>query len=129
MKGSLHLPDCSFCHRAVEKDYDGARWIHDAPGIMNFEPLNPVTPGHRLFVPMVHVEHGQLLARIVASTFQAAYEYATMGRLVGQQPGTDFNLIISSGAAATQTMAHIHVHYVPRRPNDKLHLPWTGQKK
>ena len=41
----------------------------------------------------------------------------------------DFNLITSSGPAATQTIPHIHVHYVPRWPGDGLHLPWTGQEK
>lgn len=44
----------------------------------------------------------------------------------GEAMGTDFNLITSAGAAATQTVAHLHVHYVPRRTGDGLGLPWTG---
>lgn len=31
-------------------------------------------------------------------------------------------------AEATQTVFHLHVHLVPRRAEDGLHLPWTGQK-
>lgn len=39
----------------------------------------------------------------------------------------DFNLITSSGRWATQTVKHLHIHYVPRRKDDGLTLPWTGQ--
>jgi len=40
-----------------------------------------------------------------------------------------FNLITSSGQYATQTVHHLHIHYVPRRPGDGLTLPWTGQAR
>ena len=39
------------------------------------------------------------------------------------------NLITSVGAAATQTVKHLHIHIVPRHEGDGLHLPWTEQKK
>jgi histidine triad (HIT) family protein len=37
----------------------------------------------------------------------------------------DYNIITSMGEYATQTVFHLHVHIVPRRLNDGLHLPWT----
>jgi hypothetical protein len=40
-----------------------------------------------------------------------------------------FNLITSVGAAATQTVRHLHIHLIPRREGDALALPWTGQQK
>ena len=118
----LYKPGCPFCERALKKEYDYIRRSYISMEIISFEPLNPVTPGHRLFMPKTHVEHGRWSNRIVGAVYEAAYEYATGYR-------DDFNLIISSGEAATQTIDHIHVHYVPRRPNDNLTLPWTGQKK
>lgn len=36
-------------------------------------------------------------------------------------------LAVSTWAAATQTGEHLHAHIVPRREDDGLHLPWTGQ--
>ncbi|OHT47970.1 hypothetical protein BKG71_25700 [Mycobacteroides chelonae] len=39
------------------------------------------------------------------------------------------NVITSIGPDATQTVFHTHIHVVPRRENDGLHLPWTGQVK
>jgi diadenosine tetraphosphate (Ap4A) HIT family hydrolase len=77
-----------------------------------------------LFVPYTHVEHreqdGREANNWLGILFKAAHRYA--GRI-----GGDYNLITSSGSAATQTVPHMHIHYVPRRADDGLHLPWTGQ--
>lgn len=91
--------------------------------VMWFEPLNPVTPGHMLFVPTEHAVHR---ANVMASAaFRSAYNYAT----TGARSFTPFNLVLSGGEAATQTVEHLHVHYVPRRAGDGLTLPWTGQTR
>ena len=39
------------------------------------------------------------------------------------------NLITSIGAAATQTVFHLHVHVVPRHEGDGLLLPWSNQER
>lgn len=91
--------------------------------VINFEPLDPVTPGHTLFVPQVHIEHGEEhSAEWVGVLMEQAYAHA-------MQAGGDFNLIVNAGPAATQTIDHLHVHYVPRRDGDGLTLPWTGQQR
>ena len=104
---------CPFCDRIHKREYDQD---YNALTVVRFEPLNPVTPGHQLFVPAWHAEHPDATA--VAETMRWASYYA-------QDMGEDFNLITSSGPAATQTVPHVHIHYVPRRPADGLHLPWT----
>lgn len=83
-------------------------------------PLNPVTVGHRLFAPWQHIESADRYPFVTGRIFAAAAMYA-------HNHGEAFNLITSAGAAATQTVPHLHIHYVPRRPGDGLHLPWTGQ--
>jgi histidine triad (HIT) family protein len=88
--------------------------------VMRFEPLNPVTPGHLLFVPYEHVERGDKYAGLaVGRAVAIAHDYG--------QVFDHFNIIQSNGGHATQTVPHLHVHLVPRRENDGLHLPWTGQ--
>jgi diadenosine tetraphosphate (Ap4A) HIT family hydrolase len=52
---------------------------------------------------------------------QRAAEYALV------KVSGDCNLITSDGAAATQTVKHLHVHIVPRRDGDGLTLPWSTQ--
>jgi len=105
---------CPFCDRVERFDYEQS---YDT--VVRFEPLNPVVEGHMLFVPVWHAEHPSLEG--VRAAMQWAENY-------GDHRGEDYNLITSSGPAATQTVAHLHVHYVPRRAGDGLALPWTGQK-
>lgn len=109
-------PGCPFCDRLEAGEFDATP---DYNAVW-FEPLNPVTPGHLLFIPDWHSEHPTPLAMEEAAGAAEAYARRTVG---------DFNLITSSGPAATQTIDHLHVHYVPRREGDGLHLPWTGQTR
>lgn len=90
--------------------------------VLNIEPLNPVTKGHRIFIPKDHVRDFSENADVTIKTMYAAQQYA-------KEVGGDFNIITSAGKSATQSVFHLHVHFVPRTENDGLHLPWTNQVK
>lgn len=114
--------NCPFCERIAAQ-----RCIHtSSPGIVRFEPLDPVVPGHMLFVPVTHVEGALGSSVWTGWAMSAAATYA--GRGSARSQAEDFNLITSNGPSATQTIKHLHVHYVPRREGDGLPLPWTGQR-
>jgi diadenosine tetraphosphate (Ap4A) HIT family hydrolase len=110
---------CPFCRKVL----DGSAEQIGVSGVYHFEPLNPVTPGHRLFIPEFHYE--DVIDAHAASG--AVFEWASWWA-EKEYPDEQFNLITSRGRDAPQTIRHLHVHYVPRRPGDGLHLPWTGQK-
>lgn len=114
------MPDCVFC-RKIAAGSDEHGLVRDTPlaNVKRFEPLGPVTPGHMLFVPVTHFERANGGNLATADAFDAAIRYA---RREGIE---DYNLIQSNGAAATQTVPHVHVHLVPRREDDGLALPWT----
>lgn len=107
------MTDCPFCARIAAGEYDD-----EYDGIVHFEPLNPVTPGHLLVVPKEHVIDA------LENPWAAGRAMAYAANLAQQS----CNLITSVGAAATQTVFHLHIHIVPRRPGDGLALPWTGQQ-
>src|SRR5262249_23058526 len=115
-EGEAAMPEtpwnCPFCARIANYEYDQ---VYNCV-VVRLEPLNPVTPGHQLFVPVWHAEHPSRAAVRIA---MGCAEYS------GGSQGGDFTLITSSGTAATQTIRHIHVHYVPRHSGDGLTLPWT----
>lgn len=118
---SLFDESCPFC------DYTGPSMIEveypdvgKTGGIIVFRPLDPVTAGHRLFVPKRHFASAADAPQVAGAVFEAAADY-------GRRRYDDFNLITSVGAAATQTVKHLHVHLVPRWPNDGLKLPWSEQ--
>lgn len=110
---------CVFCQIIMGKtpavDYT------DHGVIVGFKPLAPVVEGHRLFVPKLHVPNAASANEIAGQTFAAA---AAHGSRVGEQ----FNLITNNGPDATQSVFHLHVHYIPRQKNDGLALPWFSGK-
>ena len=111
---------CPFC-KLVMKRVTTGRGIEQIgySGVYHFEPLNPVTPGHRLFIPAFHYEDAAEAPTATGAVFEWAAWWAA-------QQDEDFNLIVNAGPAASQTVRHLHIHYVPRRPSDGLILPWSS---
>lgn len=94
---------CPFCNPApgtVIAESDSWRIIRDA---------HPVTPGHTLVIPRAHVVPGQWLN--AAELFGVAYQH-------GRSLRTDFNVGMNFGAAAGQSVQHLHIHVIPRRAGD-----------
>lgn len=114
--------DCPFCELVMQRVLtgEGIEQI-GVSGVYHFEPLNPVTPGHRLFIPAFHYDDAAQAPTATGAVFEWASWWAA-------RQGEAFNLIVNAGAEASQTVRHLHVHYVPRRSGDGLHLPWTGQR-
>lgn len=111
------MPKCVFCVKISNDDF-----LFRSPNhrVVAFQPLNPVVRGHLLFVHILHTPNAGADPDIYAQTSEFAAEFA------GQQL-SDYNLITSTGEAATQSIHHLHVHYIPRTEGDGLHLPWTNQ--
>lgn len=111
----MTITDCVFCDY---KPAPPAELMHEWYDTLLIKPLRPIVPGHRLIVPREHVADAAEDPFITAATMARAAEYAKGRR-------DDFNLITSAGRAATQTVFHFHVHYVPRQVGDGLLLPWS----
>lgn len=107
------MNDCVFCQKIKEGSV-----IKVTNRVFRFEPLNPVTDGHMLFVPVEHTTNAVYKPMVTAATVREAIEY--MGWL-----GKASNLIINNGEAASQTIFHLHVHVIPRVAGDGLMLPWS----
>lgn len=110
--------NCPFCGLILNKDpkLTEVKGI----GVYHLEPLNPVVPGHRIFIHYDHFARPEEYNEVTGLLFGTA---ATWGGAMGE----DYNLIVNAGPAASQTVPHVHVHYVPRREGDGLLMPWTGQ--
>ncbi|MEU1300799.1 HIT family protein [Streptomyces shenzhenensis] len=105
--------DCPFC--AIVRGEAAAEIVHEWSDAVAFVPLNPVTPGHVLVVPRVHVADVGHDPEVSATAMRRAAELAAE---------TYCNVITSRGAVATQTVFHLHYHVIPRRQGDVLSLPW-----
>jgi histidine triad (HIT) family protein len=111
------MSDCVFCNH---DNINGIELLVD--NIYMFTPLNPVVPGHKCFIHKEHTANASSDPNIYAEVSKVAALYAGL-------QGVPFNLITSAGEEATQSVRHLHVHYVPRAEADGLYLPWTNQVK
>ena len=82
-------------------------------------PLNPVVRGHVIVIPHMHVTDVTDDPMVSGAVFRAAAWFTK------NNGPPSFNLITSVGAAATQTIRHLHIHIVPRSVGDNLALPWS----
>lgn len=92
----------------------------------------PVTRGHTLVIPLRHVEsffdtsaeeRAAMFELLDAAKQQLQTEYAPAG----------FNIGINDGAAAGQTIRHLHMHLIPRyagdRPDPRGGVRWIIPEK
>lgn len=105
---------CRFCTLPDERIRGAnnlAVWIEDG---------YPVTPGHSLILPRRHI----------ASLFEATAEEWQAFRELLHEAEADlrqclrpdgYNLGINDGTAAGQTVAHLHIHLIPRHSGDVDH--------
>ncbi|WP_063891029.1 MULTISPECIES: HIT family protein [Streptomyces] len=108
---------CPFCH--IVRGVAPARVVREWADVLAIRPRGGgVTPGHVLVLPKTHVPDVAADPVVSALTMRHAAELAAE---VG-----DCNVITSRGTAATQTVLHLHIHVVPRRPGDGIQLPWTA---
>lgn len=105
--------ECVFCEIIAGRS--PAKMVYEWEDTVAFHPLRPVTVGHMLIVPKRHVTDFIEDPDVTALTMRRAAEYAH----------GECNLVTSAGPSATQTQFHLHVHIVPRKPNDGMALPWT----
>ena len=111
--------DCPFCkmikheltHVVVQEDND----------ILAIMDLYPATLGHILVLPKEHIETiytmpVEIGARIMITAMVIA-------KVIKQKLSPDgLNLIQANETAAGQTVAHFHLHIVPRYKNDAIIL-------
>lgn len=105
---------CVFCEIVAGRA--PATVVEKWPGAIAIAPLGPVTPGHTLIVPKPHVRDAAEDPWTTAKVMYQAAKFA--GRF------ESFNIITSAGAAATQSVPHLHIHVVPRTEDDQLMVPW-----
>ena len=102
---------CPFC------TIEASRIFHAGDMVLGVWDACPVSPGHALLIPRRHI----------ATWFDATHqERAELAETVGiarcaierrHQPD-GFNIGVNVGAAAGQTIPHLHVHVIPRYAGD-----------
>lgn len=90
-----------------------------------FLPDHPATRGHVLLVPDDHVPDIWALSQGAARNLSSEVLRVAGAARDSLQPD-GLNIIQSNGAAATQTVDHLHVHVVPRWAADDMGEIWPS---
>lgn len=111
--------DCPFC-RMVKHELNHVPVLEDRE-VLAIMDLYPATPGHVLVLPKKHIETlyeipADLGARIMAITIMLA-------NVIKEKLSPEgLNLIQANEITAGQTIAHFHLHIVPRYQGDPVLL-------
>lgn len=120
-------PDCVFC--GIVAGAIPSTTIEQSERVIAFMDINPVTPGHALVVPRSHaVDVFDATAEDLAACSRLAQQIALRAK---DRLGADgVNLLNCSGEAAGRTVAHLHIHVIPRYADDPgrdaIGLPWSA---
>jgi histidine triad (HIT) family protein len=115
-------PDCVFC-KIVAGQVPSFKLLEDEATIA-FMDINPVNPGHALAVAKGHWPTVDVIPpAVLASTVRTAQKIAQAAMTALKPAGV--NLVQANGPAAGQSVPHLHIHIMPRRPGDDVSLNWT----
>ena len=103
-----HCPFCTLPESRIIDRNEQAIWIYDA---------FPVSPGHSLIIPKRHIGSYFDLWQDERLAIHALIDRAkaTLDRELAPH---GFNIGINDGAAAGQTVPHLHMHLIPRFEGD-----------
>ena len=105
---------CVFCE--IDSDMDSV--LFEGEHFYLTQDKFPVTPGHLLIIPKQHFTASFDLGETEWYDLRVVLEEARSLLRIEDNQITGFNIGINIGSDAGQTIPHLHVHVIPRRPND-----------
>lgn len=113
------MSDCIFCK--IANGEIASDFLYEDDNVVAFRDLNPQAPVHVLVVPKAH--HDNFVDNVPAETL-LSMERAVAA--VAQKEGIaekGFRCIMNTGAAAGQTVMHLHLHVLGGEPLGEGLLP------
>ena len=112
---AIQDPKCRFC-QIIAGD-EAAHLVFEDEGSIAFLDNRPLFPGHSLLVPRDHHETlGDLPDELVGPLFANARLLSVAVPKAMRKPGS----FVALNNVVSQSVPHVHVHVVPRKPKDGL---------
>jgi len=118
---------CIFCQMVKDRSMV-PHWLVESDRALAFLDIHPIRKGHTLVIPKSHVVD---MADVTEADWTAvAGLTARVLNILRRKLGTTGeNVFIASGPGSEQSVAHLHVHIIPRTPDDDLHWnDWWATK-
>jgi histidine triad (HIT) family protein len=108
-------PDCRFCQ--IIAGGEPSHVVFEDERTLAFLDNRPLFPGHALLVPRDHYETlGDLPDGLVGPLFANARLLSVAIPKAMRKPGS----FVAVNNVVSQSVPHLHVHVVPRKPKDGL---------
>ena len=117
--------DCIFC--AIADGEIPSFKIYEDDAFLAYLDISPFAEGHTLVIPKCHFT-GLLDAPEATLSGLIACVKKVAALLKEKLPCDGFNILQNNGAAAGQTVPHIHFHIVPRRNAPGSELAFVNGK-
>lgn len=110
------LEDCVFCQ--IVAGVLPSTPVHESTSVLAIMDIDPVTPGHLLVIPKIHLpDLADLTDELATEMFAVARRLAAALRRSGVRC-EGVNLFYADGEAAFQEVFHSHLHVFPRFSGD-----------
>ena len=119
------MTDCLFC-----KIIDGqlpCHKVYEDEFIIAFLDIQPLTRGHTLIIPKEHASSMDQLSLESAAALGKALPIVSSAVTKATEV-TAYNLIQNNGHEAGMSIAHVHVHIIPRYPDSTHSFLWQYGK-
>ena len=119
------MAECVFC-KIVAGEIPCTKVFEDGLCIA-FLDIGPISPGHTLLIPKAHYETiHQLPADEAAHLARHIPLLAAAVQKAVRAEG--INVLQNNGACSGQEVFHVHVHLIPRWPEDGLGFRWPAKQ-
>ncbi len=117
--------DCIFCKMVAGKI--PVTKVYEDDVVLAFLDIGPLSDGHTLVIPRQHFQRlhdcpVELLAQVCSRLGRVAKAVAAGMECEG------YNVLCNNGRAASQLVAHLHFHIIPRNSGDGVFERWPSYK-
>lgn len=117
--------NCIFC--AIAAGEIPSFKIYEDVDFLAYLDINPTSKGHTLVIPKAHSRglldtSDEMLGKLLATVKKVA------AHIKSALPCDGFNIVQNNGAAAGQTVDHIHFHIIPRYGDAAGELSFASTK-
>ncbi|SIT90930.1 HIT family protein [Edaphobacillus lindanitolerans] len=122
------MTECIFC-KIADGTIPSAK-VYEDDNVLAFMDIMPTTKGHVLLIPKVHRENiYEFSEEEAANLFSVAPKIANALKAEFEPAG--MNLLNNTGSAASQSVYHFHLHFIPRydRQTDGFGLKWETKEQ
>jgi len=118
------MAECVFC-KIVAGEIPCTKVFEDGL-CLAFLDIGPISPGHTLLIPKAHYEGVHQMPADQAAHL-ARHIPALAAAVQKAVRAEGINVLQNNGPCSGQEVFHVHVHLIPRWPNDGLGFRWPAK--